>query len=79
MPKYILAVKRGKRADAPTNWLEHVRRIPGVHVEGSASADRAQVEATPEGLAALQQVVGEFCHIEPVITRQRSKPGGPHE
>lgn len=72
MPKYVLAVKRGKRGTAPDDWLERVRRVPGVKLEKSASADRAQIEARSDALPELREAVGEYCHIEPVIPHKRS-------
>lgn len=70
MPEYVIAAKRAKRVEAPANWLDRVRRMPGVTLHGTV-AGRAQVEVPDQTLPDLQRELGDYLHIEPVIVHQR--------
>ena len=69
---YVIALKRDKRAAAPQDWIDTVRGTRGVTIIGSANPGRLQVQATAEGLVALQKALADFAHIEPVILHKRS-------
>ena len=74
MTEYFVAVKRGKRGEVSSNWMDDLETISGVNVKEKSSSDRVSVFATPEGVENLRRALGEFCHIEPVIIHQpRSK------
>ena len=73
MANYVIAVKRGKRNDVPVNWLEQLQDIPGVELQGTPTPERAQIVAGTDALQEVQQTIGEFCHIEPVILHDRSE------
>jgi hypothetical protein len=66
--KYIIAVKREARDTLDGNLLEFVKKVPGVEPVGnSPSPWRMQVEATPEGITALQLVTGDKLLVERLV------------
>lgn len=68
---YVVALKRDRRASAPSDWAAQVRRIAGVTVIGDASDQRMQIEATDEAIREIQHRFAEDLHVEPVLPRQR--------
>lgn len=70
--KYVVALKREQRENAPENWVEILKETAGVTITGGdEKMGRVLViTATPEGLKALKEKLGEYCHIEePVLFR----------
>lgn len=63
---YIVAVKRGLRDAAPSDWQDRLRRIKGVRIVGG-STRRLQIEAAPETVQAIRDRFGSIFHIEPII------------
>ena len=72
MDKYIIAIRRESRATAPTDWVEFLRGIPGLHLASSANPTRIQVEASPEAIEDARRRVGQFAYIEPVMLHSRA-------
>jgi hypothetical protein len=68
---YVLAVKREERAGVPRDWLEVARGIPGVVILGDANPTRVQIEATPEAIERLRELLSAYIHIEKVIPHER--------
>ncbi len=64
---YIIAVKREQRRNAVPDWVESLRRIKGLKIRGQASPFRTQVEATPAAIEEIRHLLGDLCHIEPII------------
>lgn len=66
--RYVIAVKRGEGSMDLTlpqfDWQAILETIEGLTVLGKYH-QRLQVSATPEGIDAARQLVGDFCHIEP--------------
>ena len=62
--KYIIAVKREKRAQAPASLAESVQDISGVEIRGSSRSNRLIVEASADGIEEVKKQFGEVCHIE---------------
>jgi hypothetical protein len=79
MAKLLVALKRNRRGTAPGRWVESVRQLPGVKVQGTTSPERIQVEIDDELIPKLQQTVGEFCHIEPIILHHPLQPNRAEE
>jgi hypothetical protein len=65
---FVIAVKRGRRGDAPQDWMETVRGTPGITVMGDASEARLQVRATPDAIARVRDQLSEYLHIEKLIS-----------
>jgi hypothetical protein len=65
MQRYIIAVKRERRAAA--DWTEPLRAIQGLHIRGSGAGGRIQVDASEEAIEAARRILGDLCHIEPAI------------
>jgi hypothetical protein len=68
---YVVAVKRDKRAEVPPDWLDTVRGTPGVTIVGDSNPERVQVNATPQAIEDLRRKLGECCHVEKVVRRQK--------
>lgn len=64
--RYVVAVKRESRAEAPADWLEQMQHIEGIRLIG-ATGIRAQIEAEPEPVKELRARLGRFLTIEPAI------------
>jgi hypothetical protein len=67
---YIVALRRDRRDDAPSDWIDLLRQLEGVSVVG-ASSRRAQVLADHDGVERLRDAVGPYTHIEPAIEHRR--------
>ena len=68
--RYIIAIKRERRDTAPSHWKEPLRSIAGLAIVGDDDPLRVQVDASDEAIAEARQVMGDCCHIEPVITHR---------
>ena len=69
--RYVIALRRDQQAAAPPDWVDRIGALEGVSVGGSTST-RAQVAADDDGLRRLQDEIGAFTHIEPIIEHRRS-------
>jgi subtilisin family serine protease len=69
--QYVLARKREASADQ-ASLTERLSAIPGVTVL-SASADRAQIHASPEAIAKIHDQFSNDFHIEEVAPRSTQK------
>ena len=69
--RYVIAVRRERRAEVAADWVEALRDAPGVELAGAGATARdvrrVTVRVTETGLRELRARVGAFCHIEPVI------------
>lgn len=65
---YLIAIKHGRRADAPADWQERLSRIEGVRVR-STSPMRARVTATPRAIEEVRANFSGFAHIEERMER----------
>lgn len=70
--KYIIALKREKRDTAPPDWIDQLREIDGLEALPHASPVRLEVEATDRAIATAKERLGDFIHVEPAISHQRS-------
>jgi hypothetical protein len=69
--KYVIAVKREARDTLGDSLSEIVKGVSGVDPVGkSPNPVRMQVEATPEGIAKLQDLIGDKILIEPLILHE---------
>jgi hypothetical protein len=66
--RYAVARRRGASGTGGQAWQQRLAQTPGVVVIG-ATAHRAQVEATEEGIAEAAAQLGEDFLIEPLIPR----------
>ena len=64
---FVLAVKRERRPDVPSDWIAQVRGTPGITILGDANPSRVQVRASPEAIRALRERLSEYIHIEPLV------------
>ena len=72
MEQFVIAIKRESRESAPSDWLEQIGNIEGVSII-SDPADRIIRVEGPEGIGIiLIELIGEYCHIEPVIFYRHS-------
>lgn len=65
--KYIIAVKREKRASAPLDWQKILYEIEGIEIIGG-SGKIMQIQATDEAIEIVRSRLSSFCYIEPIIT-----------
>lgn len=65
--RYIIAIKRERRDTASSNWKEPLRSIAGLAIVGDDDPLRVQVEATDKAIAEARRLLGDCCHIEPII------------
>lgn len=72
----IIALKRGTRAAAPVNWVDIVAQTPGVELQGEPLYDRISAEASEDAITQLQERLGDFVHVEPVIRYRTSDTDG---
>jgi hypothetical protein len=70
--QFVLAIKRDARAAAPADWLDRVRRTPGITVVGDANPSRVQVLATADAIRQLRETMADVLHIERIVTHERS-------
>ena len=69
--RYIIAIKRERRDTASSYWKEPLRSIAGLVIVGEDDPLRVQVEATDDAIAEAKRVLGDCCHVEPVIIHRR--------
>jgi hypothetical protein len=67
MKRYIIAIKRERRAAAPADWTEPLRAIQSLHIRGGGEGSRIQVDASEEAIEETRRILGDLCHIEPAI------------
>jgi hypothetical protein len=70
MKRYIISIKRDRRAEAPANWIELLHGIKDLHIRGTANPHRIQVDASETAVAEARRLLGELCHIEPSISHR---------
>ncbi|HET9369897.1 MAG TPA: hypothetical protein VFO19_06605 [Vicinamibacterales bacterium] len=70
--QFVVAVKRDARATAPADWIEQVRRTPGVTVLGAANPNRVQIRATADAIRHLRETLADCLHVEPIVRHERS-------
>jgi hypothetical protein len=69
--QFVVALRRDARESAPADWIDQVRRTPGVTVVGDANPSRVQIRATTDGIRCLRETLS-FVHIEPIVIHDRS-------
>ena len=62
--RYVVAVRRDRRDDAPDDWLQQVSAL-GANIVGALGV-RAQITAAPDVASRLRDELGEFLLIEPL-------------
>ena len=72
MESYVIAIRREARDKAPPGWQELLQDIQGLTIHPAANPSRIQVEASAEAIERVRQLVGGFCHIEPVIYHSKA-------
>jgi len=70
MQRYIIAIKRERRAAAPADWTEPLRAIEDLQIRGSGAGGRIQVDASEQAIEEARRILGDLCHIEPAIPHQ---------
>ena len=65
---YLIAIRHGRRADAPADWQERLSRIDGVTVL-SASSTRARFTATPRAIEEVRANFSGFAYVEERMER----------
>ena len=69
---YVVAVRRDRRDQVPTDWTERLASVDGVRVLG-ASGTRAQLEVDEGALENVSSALGSNFLIEPVIEHRPSR------
>ena len=64
---YVIAVKRERRGEAPSDWKASLAGIENLTVRDSANVLRVHVEATAEAIEVARERLGDLCHIEAEI------------
>lgn len=67
MKRYIIAIKRERRAATPANWAEPLSAINDLHVRGTGEGSHIQVDATEHAIDEARRLLGDLCYIEPAI------------
>ena len=65
--RYIIAAKRGMRSQLPSAWLEQLQSIDGLSFISEPKSYRVMVEASPKAIELARNLLGDSCHIEPLI------------
>ena len=65
--QYLIALKRARRDQAPSDWVDQLREIEDLCFIGEAHAKRVLVEAPPDAIEAVRARHGDYCHVEPLI------------
>lgn len=77
MATYIVAIKRERRDEASPDWIDILRETPGVEITGTSDASpmtgRITLRATADGIEAVRERMGTYCHVEPVIEHDTSE------
>lgn len=69
--RFVVAVKREKRAEVPRDWVEIVRGTSGVTIVGEANPTRIQITASPEAIELLRRRLAEYIYIEKIVPHAR--------
>ena len=72
MERYVIAVKRACRSEAPEDWLDRLKAVEGLELCGEPQSQRAQIQVTQAALAEITRSFGGYCHIEAVIPHSLS-------
>ncbi len=65
--KYIIAVKRGMHSQLPSEWIAKLQLIDDLSLIGEPRSYRIMVEASPQAIEFARNLLGDYCHIEPLI------------
>jgi hypothetical protein len=68
---YVIAVKRERRQDVPSDWCALVRDTPGVSILGTANPLRVQIRASAEAVRQITSELSEWVYIEKTIQHER--------
>jgi hypothetical protein len=74
--RFVLAVRREMRSHEPVDWQQQVSACPGATLVG-LSGGRAIADLEPAALATLQQQLGRWLHIEPLLEHGPRPPEPP--
>lgn len=66
--RYVLALRRDRRRDAPADWIDQVRAVDGVEVETSTNSHRILIKASAPGVERIRQALSDYLHIEELIS-----------
>jgi hypothetical protein len=67
MARFVVAVKRGCIA-VPEDWVEQLRMIEGVRLEGSTpAARRVVVNMATTAVAEVRRRLGHCFHVEEIV------------
>jgi hypothetical protein len=69
MDKYVIAVRRDRRADVGPEWARSLAEMQDLKIVGSANPYRLRVEASEAAIAAARKTLESFCYIEPLKRR----------
>jgi hypothetical protein len=72
---YIVRIRRDKLSAAPSDWLEKVKRTPGVEVVGSYG-HQARILADDEGISRVRS---QFQHVAFIEESTERTPLDPQE
>ncbi len=64
--RYVIAIKREFRDEAPTDWVRQLRSVDGLVILGDAKFDRLMVEASEDTIERVRLLLGDIFHVEPV-------------
>ena len=65
--RYVIAVKRGMQSKLPSEWTGQLQSIDGLSFVGEPKSYRVLVEASPKAIESARNLLGDSCHIEPLI------------
>ncbi len=51
----------------PSEWIEQLQSIDDLSFIGEPRSYRVLVEASPKAIKLVRNLLGDFCHIEPLI------------
>lgn len=69
---YLVALRREKRREAPDDWIDLLKKTPGVSVDKSGSKRRIMIQADEDAIKQVMKGFGEYCYVEPLIKHHRS-------
>lgn len=70
---YLVALRRDKRTHAPKDWIERLKKTPGVSVDDSSSNRRVMINADADTIQQVIDGFGDFCYVEPLIKHRLSE------
>ncbi|MDJ0577559.1 MAG: hypothetical protein QNJ65_20660 [Xenococcaceae cyanobacterium MO_234.B1] len=65
--RYVIAAKRGMQSQLPSKWIEQLQSIDDLSFIGEPRSYRVLVEASPKAIELARNLLGDSCHIEPLI------------